>query len=595
MELEKGSVIQNYIIEDLLGEGGMGKIYLAREELTERRVAMKMLNTALVRDDEFVRRFVAEARILSGLLNPNIVTLYNFFRFSGTFFMVLEFAEGETLKNLIKKTGLLPEERALLILSRIASGLKYAHSKNIIHRDIKPSNIIVGAGDEVKITDFGIAKIMGDLSFTLAGTKLGTVLYMSPEQVLADKSIDHRSDIYSLGVTFYEMLTGRLPFGSDSEGLYAIMDSILKKDIPDPREIYPYITPDTVALLKKMTDKERENRYADFDSLLKDIRQIIKKLPELTGSFPAQQELRETTAAASVQSAETAAAGAEVQGTDKNENARSAGDSEKAPELKNETPPAVKPEPAKNLPYRKAREGVITEFAEVEGGTFLMGNDGRFDQLVKKMFKTVKVTEGMPNEKPAHEVTVRSFLVSVTPVTVRQFLEFCRVTDHPVPVEPPWGFHGDDPVVNVSFKDAEAFCRWSSTRLLTEAEWEFAAAGGMKSQGFKFSGSNNLDECGWYLKNSKGTVKGVGLLKPNELGLFDMSGNVWEWCADFYSDNWYAESPGENPSGPKEGAYRVLRGGSAFSREDFCRIFTRDSALPGHFYQTIGFRVARDL
>ncbi len=598
MELEKGSAVQNYIIEDLLGEGGMGKIYLAREELTERRVAIKMLNPALVKDDEFVRRFVSEARILSGLLNPHIVALYNFFRYSGTFFMVLEFANGETLKSLIRKVGLLPEERSLKILSRIAAGLRYAHSKNVIHRDIKPSNIIVNNKDEIKITDFGIAKIMGDLSLTLAGTKLGTVLYMSPEQVLADKEIDHRSDIYSLGVSFYEMLTGKLPFGTDNEGLYAIMDSIIKKDIPDPREIYPYITSETVMMLRKMTAKNREERYSDFDSLMADIRQILSSLPELTGSFP-------PAGFPSVPSSEEGNAQDRETGLKSDEPLRdkaAQADGEKN-EISEDKPQSGSREINTGekksfeplLIYKREPEGLRIEFAEVEGGKFLMGNDGRFDQTVKKLFKNVKVTEGLQNEKPAHEVKVKSFLVSRYPVTVKQYLEFCRETGHPVPPEPPWGFHGDQPVVNVSYKDAELFCRWSSTRLLTEAEWEYSAGGGAKSAGYKFSGSNKLDECGWYLKNSRGTVKGVGLLKPNELGLFDMSGNIWEWCADYYAESYYAFSPPENPQGPVEGVYRVLRGGSAFSNEDFCRIFARDSALPGHFYQTIGFRVAKDI
>ena len=281
MFVKIGSKVQNFLVQKKIGEGGMGEVYLAEEDLLERHVALKVLNPLLTNDPQFTSRFINEARVQSQLHHPNIVTLYSFFNFDNLYYMSMEYAAGRTLKQVIRETGPIPEARSLKILKQILEALDYAHQKNIIHRDIKPSNIMIDSQDRVKIMDFGIAKMIGDKQLTKTGAKVGTIFYMSPEQVKAQKDIDLRSDIFSLGVTFYEMLTGRLPYDDNTESDFEIMSEIVNNQLPDPRKIYPYISDNTVDINFKMVEKDRELRFDNcrqiidaIDNIKRDDRKI---------------------------------------------------------------------------------------------------------------------------------------------------------------------------------------------------------------------------------------------------------------------------------------------------------------------------------
>jgi len=260
MSIIVDSVIQNYHITRKIGEGGMGEVYLAEEVLLGRQVAIKSLNPNLTSDSQFSERFVNEARIQAKLIHPNIVALYNFFIEDGIYYMVMEYAGGITLKDLIAKNGPIPEKRTKQIFNQVINALSYAHSKKIIHRDIKPSNIMIDETDNVKVMDFGIARIMSDKHLTRTGAKLGTLYYMSPEQVRADKNIDHLTDIYSTGIVLYEMLTGKLPYKTDTDSDFYVMKEILEDATPDPRDFYPHISEDMVSLVGRMTQKDKNDR-----------------------------------------------------------------------------------------------------------------------------------------------------------------------------------------------------------------------------------------------------------------------------------------------------------------------------------------------
>ena len=215
----------------------------------------------------------------------------------------------------------------------------------------------------------------------------------------------------------------------------------------------------------------------------------------------------------------------------------------------------------------------------VKGGSFQMGSE-----------------DGRSNEKPLHEVKVSDFYLAQTEVTVKQYNLFCRATER----SPKKG-EETHPVVNVSWDDAVAYCKWLSQetghtyRLPTEAEWEFAARGGNaeKDKNYRYAGSNDLDAVAWYTDNSGSQTHPVGQKQPNGLGLYDMSGNVWEWCADWYASDYYASSPSTNPQGPPGGSYRVYRGGSWYSFASYLRVAYRDRDYPGSQYVNIGFRPAR--
>ena len=261
--------IRDYEIIKKLGEGGMGTVYLAKDVMLERNVAIKVLNPLLTKDSHFTERFRHEAKVQASLIHSNIVTLYNYFFEEDHYCMVMEYIDGVTLKQLITNTGPMPEQKAVWILNQMLDAVGYAHKKGIIHRDIKPSNVLISDDNTVKILDFGIAKILQDKGMTKTGTKMGTIFYMSPEQIKAVKDIDNRTDIYSLGVTFYEMLSGKVPFNVDTESDFEIMNEIVSGEIKDPRIIYPHISDWVVDVLFAAVEKDRDKRIQSTDDFTK--------------------------------------------------------------------------------------------------------------------------------------------------------------------------------------------------------------------------------------------------------------------------------------------------------------------------------------
>ncbi|MCX6159180.1 MAG: serine/threonine-protein kinase [Ignavibacteriae bacterium] len=225
-------MLKNYQILNLISEGGMGKVFLARHITLDREVAIKKLHSELTANPDFQLRFVNEAKILAKLNHSNIISIFDFIEENSEYYIVMEYVSGLTLDEFLKKNVIpIEESRALKIFDKILSAFGFAHEQGIVHRDIKPSNIIVNQNDEPKILDFGIAKLMqSNHSLTKTGTKMGSLYYMSPEQVLG-KDIDYRTDIYSLGVLLFEILTCKLPYNIKSDTEYEIMDCILKQDI----------------------------------------------------------------------------------------------------------------------------------------------------------------------------------------------------------------------------------------------------------------------------------------------------------------------------------------------------------------------------
>ena len=229
------------------------------------------------------------------------------------------------------------------------------------------------------------------------------------------------------------------------------------------------------------------------------------------------------------------------------------------------------------MPGLKMEKEIHFEMVFVNGGTFQMGS-----------------TEGESDEQPLHTVRVDDFYIGKYLVT--------QALWRAVMSENLNSFAGCDncPVVRVSWEDVQAFIqklnemKGKRFRLPTEAEWEYAARGGNKSLGFKYAGSNNIDEVAWYWSNSGSKTHPVGQKKPNELGLYDMSGNVWEWCNDWYDPDYYKNSPGNNPKGPSSGSYRVLRGGSWNIIPQFCRVANRLRYYPSNRNSGFGFRLAHD-
>ena len=210
----KGKTVSHYQILEQVGQGGMGVVYKAKDQKLDRIVAIKFLPSHLASSDESKKRFMQEAKAAASLNHPNIMGIYEIDEYNDSVFMVMEFVEGQTLKSYItnlKSGSGIPYLKATEWMSIIAGGLNAAHANQIVHRDIKSENIMISHGDQLKIMDFGLAKLKGSSGLTKTGTSLGTLSYMSPEQAQG-LNADHRSDIWSLGVVFYEMLTGETLF-----------------------------------------------------------------------------------------------------------------------------------------------------------------------------------------------------------------------------------------------------------------------------------------------------------------------------------------------------------------------------------------------
>ncbi len=267
---EQGMIIQNrYEIIEEVGSGGMSVVYKAKCHVLNRFVAIKVLKLEFSDDKSFVNKFRIEAQSAAGLSHPNIVNVFDVGEENGFHYIVMELVEGITLKEYIQQNGRLPYSTALDFITQICAGIEVAHEHNTIHRDIKPQNIIVSRNGTLKVTDFGIAKAA--TSNTIASSAMGSVHYISPEQARGGYS-DERSDIYSLGITLYEMLTGRVPFEGENNVTVALMH--IQSEMIPPREYYPDIPVGIERIVMKATQKKPERRYLTTNALMADLHRI---------------------------------------------------------------------------------------------------------------------------------------------------------------------------------------------------------------------------------------------------------------------------------------------------------------------------------
>ncbi len=271
-----GRTIDHYKIDSILGEGGMGVVYKAFDIKLERYVALKILSREATNNPQFIARFKREAKNQAKLTHPNIVPVYGFTDENNMLGIVMEFVDGETLEHYIQRKGKLDVKDALQILQQILTGSGYAHSKGFVHRDLKPSNIILSREGIVKIMDFGISKSINESKgITKTGTKIGTILYMSPEQIKALEPTN-QSDIYSIGITFYEMLTGSTPFDSGTE--FEIMEAHLKKNPQKLSGQIANIPSEVDVIISKALNKSTTKRYHTSEEFLEDVNQLLLKL-----------------------------------------------------------------------------------------------------------------------------------------------------------------------------------------------------------------------------------------------------------------------------------------------------------------------------
>ena len=265
-----GKNIHGYDIKSEIGRGGMAVVYLAENVILSKEIAIKVIHRQFSHDEDQRKRFQREAVVQSRLSHPKLIKLINYFEQDADSFILMEYFKSRALSTVIgKEIGPVPfESKAKFIFKQILDGIGYAHEKNLIHRDIKPSNILINSKDEIKVTDFGIAKPASgeeDLNLTGQGTIVGTPYYMSPEQIKG-LAVDHRSDIYSLGITFYETLTGRLPFEHKTD--FEIRQAQVNEQPPDPKSFYPHIPDHVVNTIMQSISKNPKDRQQSCGEFL---------------------------------------------------------------------------------------------------------------------------------------------------------------------------------------------------------------------------------------------------------------------------------------------------------------------------------------
>ena len=571
--------IQSYEIIKPLGYGGMGVVNLAKHSLFGELVAIKTLSHQFALDPAVKERFKKEAQILYKLNHPNIVKVKDFIDDGSGLHIVMEYVEGKPLDKIIgQEVGPIPHDKALPLFLQILDGIGYAHSQGVIHRDLKPGNIIVTPDNRVKITDFGIARIEGQTVMTKTGTKMGTLYYMSPEQVRGEHT-DEQSDIYSLGMTLYEMLAGQLPFErSEAVSEFALMNSIVNEELKDPREFYPHIPKQLVDIIKESTAKLIVDRIKS----IKEFMQLILIVGEGQNRNEINAQIENDIGELSL--------GTVIAKKPVTKEVEHDGDGLVMGSNRKIDKNSILKRKGVIIFLAITIIGVIylynkdsyPEMVFVQGGTFMMGNN-----------------EGYNDEKPVHRVTLDDYYIGKYEVTFDEYDAYCDAAGKEKPNDEGWG-RGKRPVINVNWDDANEYCKWLSEksglhyRLPTEAEWEYAARGGSQSNGYKYSGGDDINSVAWYAGNSGINTHPVGEKGENELRLHDMSGNVWEWCNDWYDESYYSKSPEWKPPGPEYGSSRVIRGGSWINYDYYCAVSARLDYNPELRDDNYGFRLFRN-
>jgi formylglycine-generating enzyme required for sulfatase activity len=575
--------IPGYEILEKIGQGGMGEVFLARQEALGRQVAVKFLAIDPAGDaSEQLARFRREAELMARVSHPNVVSVLDFGVAPGWAYLVMEYIEGGDLRRRMTPGRPMTAAQVRSLIAPVARALAFLHRLGILHRDLKPENILLHHEDHPKVTDFGVAVLHSCLgSMTGADRYLGTIGYIAPEQQYQLK-MDARADQYSLAALTYEMLCGRRPLGA----------------FKPPSAYNPALGPAADAVLLRALQEDPEDRFA---SVLEFHDALDRALAAPPGRRWHRPVLRLAAAALLVAAV---ALGALKWRTSEGVASPPAG----------AVPPASA---AATGPPRRLTVSHGLRLALIPAGEFVMGPH------------TSGADAHDDDGRPGRPVRIAApFYLGVHEVTVGQFRAFVAATGYRTEAEtdglggsiwdgrakqvrhdpqccwsnPGWAVAVTDemPVVQVSWNDAQAFCRWLSGeeghayRLPTEAEWEYACRAGSTTPWCMGDDPAQLDQYAWFRENSRGDPHPVGLKRPNAFGLHDMHGNVWEWCLNAYR----ARSPGDDgdpAAASSRTTARILRGGAWDCSARRLRSTYRNSAPALFRFLVHGFRVCRPL
>lgn len=561
-ELQKGTPLcgGKYVIEMKLGEGGFGITYRAVQRGLNRMVCIKeyFLAGKCIRDtyartvhvqgttgnvfEKYRLAFVREAKLLATLHHPNIVEVIDVFDENNTSYMVMPFIEGRSLQNIVENNGRLSYPEAVNYIAQISSAVGYIHERHILHRDIKPDNIMITADFKAILIDFGSAREF-EQDKTQIHTSMLTHGYAPTEQYTANSRKGSYTDIYAIGATLYFILTGEVPVEAAAR---------LTERMPTPQELNPEIPDEANRTILKAMQLKSENRHQTIDEFMDDLRNVRPSviIDETIGAGTTSKKYLwiSLVAAASII---TCVALYVIFGK------------------------KVEPTPTSVVDTKDFTGLNLYPMVKVKGGTFTMGSADPED-----------------DDCPPHKVTVGDFYIGQFEVSQ----ELWKKVMGNNPSEYQDDEKLDFPVENVSFDDVQTFINKlnklsnQNFSLPTEAQWEYAARGGEKSHGYKFSVQypNNI----WFDKDHPFRIKFPPSV--NELGIYQMSGNVAEWCLDYYDKDFYKKCSKKNPVNTKQSEMRVIRGGSFNDSEiKYITVFYRDADKVARPY--VGFRLVKNL
>lgn len=611
--LAESQILNNrYLLEKKIGKGGQGEVYLAKHIVADIPVAVKLLPIELTDDTMAISRLRKEYnRLVQRLTHENIVQYRDLDQDhrSGRFFIVMDYVHGYNLRNILidQHERSMSLSRIIEILQPVASALDFAHENKIVHCDLKPENILIRQDNKVLLTDFGLAhEIQSSLSRRpgVTGNICGTLPYMSPEQYLG-RPLDGACDIWALGVILYEMLAGYHPF----QGTHFDHYMRLICDV-DPEPI-AFLGQNQWEILRQMLDKNRKKRPFPAKKVLLEIAKVefteskIALMPEI--EIVKSEELEEKAIIALEPTADTKnedgllltrkklLSANQLDKEDMLITKAFAAQDEKQIEVESPEQQQI----SLSIPgfiFLRTREYICgpfshsieeylhertqMEFALLQGGEFYMGASSS--------------EQSRNSDEAWHKVSLSPFLIGKNLCTQGQW--------HKIVGRNPSYFQGENrPVENVSWNHCQAFCHETGLRLPTEAEWEYACRSGSEDSYCFGKDASLLGEYAWYVENSQGMTQNIAKKKPNTFGLYDMHGNVWEWCADFC--NWdlkkgvLTDSYRDALHNPLslQGSHRIFRGGSWDSASSYCRCAFRGSFLPEKSDYSLGVRFALNL
>ena len=632
-----------------IGEGGMGRVYKARQLTMDRIVAVKVLNPRTFDSEQGVQRFRREVRTAAQLNHPNIVSAYDAGEDADRHYLVMEYVSGRDLGTLSQRGERLTSDRAVNYVAQAAHALAYAHSQGVVHRDVKPTNLLVDSKGTVKVLDLGLAR-SGSISadepathaseLTSSGQVMGTIDYLAPEQAVDSRNADERSDVYSLGCTLYSLLHGRPVYDRKSvvnrllahQSVDAPSLSSGRADVPDGLN----------DVFLKMIVKDPQQRYQSMGDVIADLEAIRNQKPIRRTGKPHERRfgrrLLLSCAGAAIVIALLFVIVAVLR-PDAGATTREANRDQARPQIRDrETadlpsqPPALAAVPFDLQQARAHQEawaehlGVPVEYTNSIGMVFQLIPPGEFvmgtsqdDIDARLQFPDLPAwRRAARHEFPPHGVRItQPYYVAIHEVTQKQYATcglgkpsyFSPTGAGRVKIQRVWS--DEFPVENVDWFDALRFCirlshreqiqpayelqgtdvtRIPATgyRLPTEAEWEFAARAG-SDQDYCFTGDEVHSNYAWSDKNSRDRTHPVGVLRSNAFGLYDVHGNVFEWCWDGFAA--YPDHPVTDPQGPTSGDFRVHRSGSWDNRVLVNRSAMRSSNQPIVKNHRLGFRV----